>query len=77
VTTTTFKPRVGARLKNGALILSVLTNGDCERLVLGDWSNSDRSQRRYATWRIDDEGNASSGHYFSDLAEAAKDLTER
>jgi hypothetical protein len=54
----------------------VLTERDGKRLVLADWWNSDRSQPQYATWRTEDEGNAFFGHYFSDLAEAAKDLIE-
>jgi hypothetical protein len=74
---THFKLRVGAKLKNGAIILAMLTERDGKRLVLADGSNDDRSQPHYATCHIDDEGNALFCHYFSDLDEAAQDLILR
>ena len=33
--------------------------------------------QKYATWRANDEGRTVSGHYFDDIAKAAKDFKER
>jgi hypothetical protein len=65
-------PRVGSKLANGATVLAAYTNANGQRYVLADVG-----AEPYVTWALDNEGNAFSGRYFSDLTEAAQDLAER
>jgi hypothetical protein len=68
-----FEPRVGAKLPNGATVLSVLTKADGRRYVLAD----DGGAEPYVTWQVDDRGDAFGGRAFSDLTVAGQDLVER
>jgi hypothetical protein len=68
-----FEPRVGAKLPNGATVLSVLTKPDGRRYVLAD----DGGVQPFVTWEIDNKGDAFLGRSFSNIVAAAKDLTER
>lgn len=61
--------KAGESLPNGARIMH--TRG---RLVLAFWTGR---HHPWITWKVDDEGNAHSGHYFSSEPEGLKDLHER
>lgn len=51
---------VGSTLKNGALVLQHTVRDDKE-IVLCSWKDG----HEFVTWRLDNEGNAFWGHYFS------------
>ena len=58
-----FEPLVGAKLPNGATILSALTKTDGRRYVLADGGGAEP----YVTWQVDDRGDAFLGRSFTDI----------
>ncbi len=57
-------------LKNGALVIAMAPN-----TVLARWGRGGRLE--FVTWYVDEDGNTYSGHYFTDIKEAAIDYEER
>lgn len=67
----------GKKLRNGAKIVGYLAHADTnKRVVFCEWPEND-SVLKYVTWRVDEEGNAFWGHYFSDRELAKTDFVER
>jgi hypothetical protein len=70
-----FNYAVGAKLRNGAVILAYRAV-DNKRVVAARW-NDERTQCPFITWRVDDDGNAFWGHYFDTKNQAMVDFNER
>lgn len=57
-------------LKNGARVID-----QAEDIVLCVWGWNDHTP--YVTWRVDPEGNAYKGHYFTVYTDAVRDFRDR
>ena len=69
-----YKVNLPETLPNGARVISrYYILGENSWIVLCIW----RPLQPYVTWRTDNEGNAYSGHYFSDFGQAIRDFEER
>jgi len=65
-----------SRLKNGAFVLEAFYSSLTERrTVLAEWKQN--THHPYVTWRLDENGNAYLGHYFSTLDAATEDFNQR
>jgi hypothetical protein len=73
-TTQAFDITVANCLPNGAMILERRKHPNGGYVVLCCW---EQSAAKYVTWRVDANGAAFWGHYYMDIAEAAKDYKER
>jgi hypothetical protein len=58
-------------LPNGARVLGLAYIGDGRNIVLASFHGD------YVTWNCDEDGNASRGHYFSELGKAEVDFQKR
>jgi hypothetical protein len=56
------------KLNNGAVVIE--QKGD---VVLARWDRDGK----YVTWKVDNEGNAYWGHYFTALSDAVADFNKR
>ncbi len=67
---------IGTKLKNGATVLAYRETV-VKRVVAADFGADHGSSTPFATWRLDEGGNAFWGHYFETAAEAVADLDRR
>ena len=66
--------RPAALLKNGTTLIETRIVGDCA-IVLADCGAA--RYHRYATWKMNKDGETFWGHYFHTIVEAAQDFAER
>lgn len=60
------------KLQNGSVVLASKQDGSGHIvLALVAWKDE------YATWSVDETGNAFHGHYFDDLIQAVEDFKKR
>jgi hypothetical protein len=61
------KYEFGHKIKNGALVIHATKLETKMWIAICFWENS---AHEYVIWRLDNEGNAYWGHYFSDMGSA-------